>query len=259
MPDERPNAWFPLYAATFEADTADLTCEEVGAYLRLLNHHFMRGSVPADCKRIARIIRETPQKTRKLWRVLQHFFYEKDGCFYNKRMSREIAKAIDISEKRKEAGRIGGQANAKAKAKASALAKGKTVTDTVTTKSIKPPSSKPVSRFDDWWDAYGKKVERLKCEAIWKRRKFDEKKTEAGEPFADFLIRDALRRHQNDQQWLRGYQPNPRTYLNGDRWNDDLTKARPNPGEQPVRESRAERSERKERELAEKIAGSFAR
>lgn len=69
-------------------------------------------------------------------------------------------------------------------------------------------------RFDDWWAVYPKHVKRKGAEAAWKRRKLDS--------IADRLIADVLNRMANDDNWLRGYVPDPTTYLNQDRWTDDV-------------------------------------
>jgi uncharacterized protein YdaU (DUF1376 family) len=130
MPNTRPKTWYEYHASKFEADTSHLSCEEVGAYQRLLNFHFLNGYIPGDLDVQKRILRESRQKTLKIFSVLKSFFYEENGNFYQKRMMETIAKGVDISRKRKAAGRKGGEANAKANAIANGQAKEKTVTDT---------------------------------------------------------------------------------------------------------------------------------
>lgn len=80
-------------------------------------------------------------------------------------------------------------------------------------KKQKRPTS-TAARFDAWWAEYPKKVEKKKARDIWKRRKLDR--------IADDLIADVQRRKKSDRKWLEGYIPNPTTYLNGDRWEDEL-------------------------------------
>lgn len=77
------------------------------------------------------------------------------------------------------------------------------------------------SDFDRFWAAYPKKVKRKNSEQIWKRKKLDAK--------IDLLLSDVANRIKNDRQWLEGYVPDPSTYLNGDRWNDDVQGASPKP------------------------------
>lgn len=230
----RPKAWYEFHASKFEADTAHLTNEETGAYVRLLNFHFSHGFIPDDIDRIRSIIRENRQKTLKIVRVLEPFFYKENGRFYQKRMVKTIDKAIEISEKRKAAGTKGGRAYARAIARAKGKAKPETVTNTITNKDIKH-TVQTASRFEQWWDAYGLKKNRKGALKIWKSRKLDS--------MADELIADALHRHQHDADWKSGFQPHPTTYLNGDRWNDELTQARPGARKSAV-------SEREERNRA---------
>lgn len=71
-------------------------------------------------------------------------------------------------------------------------------------------------RFEEWWSIYPKKRNRQKACKIWKSKKLDAK--------ADELIADVRRRLQFDRQWLDGYAPHPPTYLNNDRWEDEIEK-----------------------------------
>lgn len=70
------------------------------------------------------------------------------------------------------------------------------------------------ARFDEWWRVYPKKIEKKKAKATWKRRKLD--------AIAETLIADTERRQRLSDKWKRGYIPNPTTYLNGDRWEDEI-------------------------------------
>jgi hypothetical protein len=73
------------------------------------------------------------------------------------------------------------------------------------------------ARFPDFWSAWpkGYKKAKPKCLQIWKRKKLDGK--------ADALIADVSDRLGRDENWRQGYIPNPSTYLNQERWNDDVT------------------------------------
>lgn len=71
-----------------------------------------------------------------------------------------------------------------------------------------------VSRFGDFWDAYPKKSGKLPCEKKWRMKNLDAK--------ADEIIADIKARMQNHRTWQEGYIPNPLTYLNQERWNDEI-------------------------------------
>lgn len=65
--------------------------------------------------------------------------------------------------------------------------------------------------FDRYWAAYPKKVKRKTAREIWMRKRPD---TEA--------VLSDLERRKSDKQWLDGYIPDPPTYLNQERWNDEV-------------------------------------
>jgi len=48
--------YFPFYSDDFITGTLDMTCEEVGAYIRLLCYQFGKGAIPSDEETIRRII-----------------------------------------------------------------------------------------------------------------------------------------------------------------------------------------------------------
>ncbi len=72
-----------------------------------------------------------------------------------------------------------------------------------------------MSRFSEWWQKYPRKVGKAKCLRFWKSHKLDKK--------ADELI------EKLDQQlaWQychteRRFIPHPYTYLNQERWEDEV-------------------------------------
>jgi uncharacterized protein YdaU (DUF1376 family) len=77
-----------------------MTNQEEGAYHRLLRFQWRNGYIPGDVKGLARIVRETPRTTQKLWATLTTCF--PDGK--NPRLEDERQKAEDISAKRSVAG-----------------------------------------------------------------------------------------------------------------------------------------------------------
>lgn len=67
--------------------------------------------------------------------------------------------------------------------------------------------------FDEFWRHYPRKIAKRKVFSIWKRRGLSKYLPEMLE-FIDKAIKT--------KQWLDGYIPHPTTFLNGDRWEDDL-------------------------------------
>ncbi|MGA9851865.1 MAG: hypothetical protein WBR15_02920 [Gammaproteobacteria bacterium] len=70
-------------------------------------------------------------------------------------------------------------------------------------------------RFVDFWMAYPKKVKRRPTEALWAKKKLD--------PLADELIADIRTRLKEDDRWIRGFIPDPNTYLSQERWRDEIS------------------------------------
>ena len=70
--------------------------------------------------------------------------------------------------------------------------------------------------FNRFWNMYPRKVKKKKSLEIWKRQKLDR--------LADQIIADVKKRSAVDQRWINGYIPDPTTYMNGERWNDEIDK-----------------------------------
>ncbi len=70
-------------------------------------------------------------------------------------------------------------------------------------------------RFDKFWTLYPKKVEKEKCKAIFAKLKNDEQET----------ILETLPKFINYKPFDTYNHPNPKTYLNGKRWNDVIPDA----------------------------------
>lgn len=82
------------------------------------------------------------------------------------------------------------------------------VTDNVTVTDIK----EDIYPFEDFWNLYGNKTGRHKCELKWNKIS-DEDKVKIKETLKGFL----------DYKPFKDYtHPNPLTYLNGSRWNDEV-------------------------------------
>lgn len=90
----------PLYVADYLADTAHLGALESGAYLHLIMHYWIAGGLPDQPRELARIAKVSAHSWKKISPVIQKFFH--DG-WRHKRIEAELAKAYDISEKRRSA------------------------------------------------------------------------------------------------------------------------------------------------------------
>lgn len=96
----------PLYIAEYLADTGHLSTTQHGAYLLLLMHYWRKRVLPDDDKQLAAIAK----LPLRLWlgdckETLQAFFT--DG-WVHKRVEGELAKRIEVQQKRANAGSKGG-------------------------------------------------------------------------------------------------------------------------------------------------------
>ena len=78
----------------------------------------------------------------------------------------------------------------------------------------KKRDTRPSVRFDEWWSAYPKKINKEGCKEKWRSRKLDD--------IADIIISDTRTRRIYDAKWKDGYIPNSTTYLNQSRWESEI-------------------------------------
>jgi len=90
-----------------------------------------------------------------------------------------------------------------------------------------PPPKIAASRFAEFWSVYPIKRGKKTAHAKWVSKRLDER--------ADELITDVQKRIASDEQWLRGFAPHASTYLQQERWEDEL-KGRREPA-QPISKS----------------------
>jgi uncharacterized protein YdaU (DUF1376 family) len=96
-----------LHIGDYLKDTTHLDATLHGAYLLLIMHYWVKGSLPDDDVRLARIARMSLTQWRKARPILEAFFF--DG-WRHKRIEREIAEAIERYEKFARAGRASAHA-----------------------------------------------------------------------------------------------------------------------------------------------------
>jgi len=104
---QRP--WMPMYWANYFGDTKHLSRGQHGAYLLLIGHYWVHGSLPDDDQQLAMITGSTPEEWRIDKPVLQAFFF--DG-WHHKRVEAEMRRTMDRITKAREHGQKGGQISA---------------------------------------------------------------------------------------------------------------------------------------------------
>lgn len=134
---------------------------------------------------------------------------------YKNLATREEKRAYDKERyKVKKSEKGGGKVE---KSNISQVSTDSTYVDTDTDIDIK----KHTCRFEEIWSAHPiKKGDKNRALAKWKARGHDR--------IADQILEKLKKQIEHDQDWRAGYAPQAATYLNGERWNDEINTKRSN-------------------------------
>ena len=93
-------------------DTVDWSCEEVGAYFRLLMSSWVNDYLPVEQDRLARIVQISRTKFSKIWQKIGQKFSEIEHEKYSKSLVNRKLEEVrstqrKLSESRKESGKLG--------------------------------------------------------------------------------------------------------------------------------------------------------
>jgi len=189
-----------------------LAWDEKGAYLVLLAEAWLeRCLIDAQPELIQRLICVDDDAWPRIKKhVVDRFFVPTDDGkhLYNPQQMDIYNEVYDQHLQRVEAGRKGGLKRGLSGAPAG-LKPGRS-----NQSQSQSQKNNRAQRFGEFWDAYPKKRDKKKTRDKWKARGLDS--------MADQLIADVKNRLANDRQWREGYIPNPTTYINGERWEDEI-------------------------------------
>lgn len=105
------NPYYQRYPRDEWADTGFLNCEEYGALQRLRDFSWHHEGIPDDAafflKRLPGVLNISRYKLKKLWPVLENFFTLRDGFFYYESDESKRLKLVEITSKRRTAGKLG--------------------------------------------------------------------------------------------------------------------------------------------------------
>lgn len=226
--------YFPMYPTDFEAKTSHLTLEEDGAYNRLLRLMWMTPgcSLPEDANWICRRMRvDAATFARVIAPLIEEFFKRQNGRIFSPRLREEFEKADVTYKKRSEAGKKGGRPKAidnKQEEKKVSLSQPKArpkqpepepepepvKTEVTSVTSCALPVVKGPT-FDQFW-------------AVWPLAK--QGKKDAAKAFAKLSQQNRAMATERVAAWASQWKrANPRlndihpaSYLNGERWTDEI-------------------------------------
>ena len=95
--------------------------------------------------------------------------------------------------------------------------------------------------FFRFWELYPKKIAKKKCLAIWQSRGLED--------MAEIILEKLQEQIVKDDSWRQGFSPHPSTYLNQDRWEDEIVL----PKEELARRQREERIKAAEAIAADRL------
>jgi uncharacterized protein YdaU (DUF1376 family) len=224
--------YFPFYVSDFDGDTRHMSVESIGIYIRLLIYQWTNGKIPGSEAMMIRIAGCGHDQFMESWEneIGQCFEKFEDGSvtsYRNKRLQIERDKVLASTEQRRQAGINSGKSRRKTSRKPPKkqahrtsvpfpFERGGNEKATIQSHNHNHSKDKPISRFEEFWQTYPKKAGKKPCSAKWKARRLDR--------LADKIIQNVRDRIEGDSQWLRGFVPNPLTFINQDRWDDPIQK-----------------------------------
>jgi len=183
-----------------------------------------------DIAKLARrILAHSEAEKVALATILDEFFTLEDDGYHNERCDEELAKLYEKSEKARVSAQIRWSKKDKKKDRNEPASQSQLQSQCDDDANAMLPnnplpitqlpiaqSQKAPARFDEFWLAYPHKKDKKKASDCWKRKRLDAK--------ADQIITDVKIRQKEDRQWLDGFIPYASTYLNGERWEDEIEK-----------------------------------
>ena len=215
--------WYKFAAAEYQIKTVHLSDAEDLAYRRLLDMAYLSEKpIPLDVSLVSRRVRIDQDIVEQ---VLTEFFERTEQGFRNRRVEEEIEAYQVIVDRNKR----GTEASVKKAAERAALGlkRAQKIASSEATseqeaplvegqnknKNINPHT--PTGGFERFWQTWPsspRKVGKAWCIGYWIKNELEEK--------ADQIIAHVAS-IKNTTQWLSGYEPAPKTYLNQKRWLDD--------------------------------------
>ena len=200
-------------------------------YLELLFHNQISGSLPSDHRQLALKCAVTSEEFARNWPKVSGRFEERDGRLYNKVATEAAMQRIENSDKKAEAGRLGGLAKASNRlasasaATASNQEKRREEKNISVSNETSPQTASPIRgrdvAFEEFWSIVWAKIGKGAAKRIWDRkvktRELARQIVQAAKAQGPRLINHAA---ANGHSILH-----PATWLNAERWLDEEPKA----------------------------------
>lgn len=238
----------PLWTDAYLGDTAHLTNEEHGVYLRLLMFAWRSPDccLPDDDRRIAIMVGLTERKWIAIRPAIAAFWTIEGGSWRQKRLTKERDFVRGKSQKNRDAAKArwsGKPLESKGDGDADAMLSHmpepcqndaptpipitmKKIRDTSVSLALPAHGCVEADMFDDFWQQYphrgGAKKGKANAQKAWA-------KAIKAKVSPDRIIAGAMR-YASDRQVIQGYAKDPTTWINAKGWEDEIEQSHSNSG-----------------------------
>tara|TARA_R110000787_G_scaffold277133_1_gene386259 strand:- start:53 stop:769 length:717 start_codon:yes stop_codon:yes gene_type:complete len=230
--------YIPINISDYLADTWHLDTTSHGAYLLLIMNYWQTEK-PLPENRIQGITRLDNERYNSVMGTLKEFFNEdENGDWFHERIERDLAAIKKKSKLASDAGKRSAQKRWGAKDVDSIDLDGVPIEDPqqksngrVTNKNKTKNKTKSNNiPFDDFWAIYPKSSDKKKARIKWDKISSDDK-----EKIMLYLPKKILDPDWSDPKFIL----HPTTFLNGARWEDDISPAKQSNQAHPTQSSGA--------------------
>ena len=220
---------FQFYASDYlsSSKVQRMSLEEQGAYVRLLCYCWEDGSIPSNFTELAKLCNITRRKIENIWPHLSDCFQVSDipGRLVNAKLEAVRLQQIEHRQRQVEHGRIGAEKRWGSHSDPTIPPLGKNSSSTSTPTSEEETPIVPCgdvaysADFEEFlWKPYPRKTGKGAAYKAWNKIRPSNGTREA--------IRASIEAHIKTPKWREDggrYIPNPSTFLNQRRWEDEPT------------------------------------
>ena len=260
--------YYQFNIGDYRKDTQHLSPIEHYIYRQLIDSYYLdERPIPKETQPLLRRLSLGSEHEKDIQNILEDFFvFDADcGVWRHLRIDHDISEYRAMAEKNARNGKKGGRPKKEKPKKTQSVSSGnpdesqKKPNQELETNNQEPRTSKTLDQsaidhdalFDRFWASGIRKVNKKKAKSIFDRLI---KSQPDPDMFADNLCQDVQKRIASGQ--LGFTEMHPTTYLNGERWNDDIQRPQPISGSQkPLSASERVRQAISEKQAARSAAG----
>ena len=201
-----------------DSDVVCMSMAQKGAYITLICYCWKEDKLPNNPDYIRKLLGNVP-KWKTLWNGIKHKFEIQGDYLIHPRLEKERLKQEEHRKKKSIAGKIGME-----KRWGKSGNNHNTVTDVLITKNNSSSSTSSAyfnnkdiytSSFQNFWEIYPRRTGKKTALQAWNKINPDNELQK--------IMLDAIERNKQTKQWQsRRFIPHPATWLNQERWNDEV-------------------------------------